>query len=275
MEEFKNALAQNEMEQRKLLLIVPLLILSLLIFYSLIIEPNFAIRVRTIPVKILHNLGEKIVFISDLHFGSFSLKSKWDTVLSIIKEEKPEIIIIGGDIVSDRENESFAAATKFIQKLSDIAQVIIVPGNWDYATRFINKTNMQRLQNVTNNKTILLVNRWYLWKEENKTICIYGMDWLNPTYKKAPKECNLTIVVTHTPQYVTLINESVNIVLAGHTHGGQINLFGKPLYVPDHLKYYYGYYFFNNFTFYVTSGLGVHKLFPFRFGMPPEVVILS
>jgi predicted MPP superfamily phosphohydrolase len=66
----------------------------------------------------------------------------------------------------------------------------------------------------------------------------------------------------------------VDLTLAGHTHGGQAALAGRSiLTVASPEKYPWGVYAKGRSRLHVTSGVG--QWFPFRFGCPPETVILE
>jgi predicted MPP superfamily phosphohydrolase len=66
-------------------------------------------------------------------------------------------------------------------------------------------------------------------------------------------------------------------MLAGHTHGGQVQMpFVGPLVAASKRsgQYYGGHYFDNGHHLFITTGIGT-SLFPMRFRVPPEIVILT
>jgi predicted MPP superfamily phosphohydrolase len=85
------------------------------------------------------------------------------------------------------------------------------------------------------------------------------------------------IALTHNPDIFPSLPRSVPILLAGHTHGGQVNipLIGTPI-VPSRFgaKYTAGHLFENGHHLFVTTGIGT-SILPVRFRVPPEVVILT
>lgn len=81
-----------------------------------------------------------------------------------------------------------------------------------------------------------------------------------------------------------LNTDKVDLMLSGHTHGGQVTLFGfyapvmpstwHPEYLQTGQKYRYGWKEKNSTKLYVTTGIGMDK-FPFRFFAQPEIVEIT
>ena len=71
------------------------------------------------------------------------------------------------------------------------------------------------------------------------------------------------------------VPERVSLVLSGHTHGGQVRLFGWSPVVPSRYgnRYAYGH-VREQCDLIVSGGLGC-SIIPVRFGMPPEIVVVS
>jgi predicted MPP superfamily phosphohydrolase len=85
------------------------------------------------------------------------------------------------------------------------------------------------------------------------------------------------IVLTHNPDIFPLIPPRVSLSLAGHTHGGQVNipLIGRPI-VPSKFgqRYAYGLIEENGKKLFVTEGIGT-SIVPVRFRAAPEIVLLT
>jgi predicted MPP superfamily phosphohydrolase len=86
-----------------------------------------------------------------------------------------------------------------------------------------------------------------------------------------------TIALTHNPDIFPRIPRSVPLLLAGHTHGGQVNLplIGRPI-EPSVFgqRYAAGHVFENDHHLFVTTGIGT-SILPVRFRVPPEIVMLT
>ena len=91
----------------------------------------------------------------------------------------------------------------------------------------------------------------------------------------------IRIVLTHTPDMdllVDLSDKNVDVVLCGHTHGGQIRLPGVGALISGcniKTKYCSGLFYFNNFVLYTTRGLGEGRYSPFRFYCQPEATLIK
>jgi predicted MPP superfamily phosphohydrolase len=102
----------------------------------------------------------------------------------------------------------------------------------------------------------------------------YGVDDLDGTLAKVTDDAPV-ILLAHEPDIVMRVPERVALTLSGHTHGGQLRLFGWSPVVPSR----YG----NRFAYghmreprdlIVSGGLGCSYL-PLRIGVPPEIVVVT
>lgn len=84
------------------------------------------------------------------------------------------------------------------------------------------------------------------------------------------------ILLAHEPDIFASVPERVSLTLSGHTHGGQVRLFGYAPYVPSAYgnRYAYGHVVERGRHLVVSGGLGCSVL-PLRFGVPPEIVMLD
>jgi len=111
-------------------------------------------------------------------------------------------------------------------------------------------------------------------------------------YKQTFKPCNsslhtlntdgtIRIVLTHTPDMdllVDLSGQNVDVVLCGHTHGGQVRLPGAGALISGcniKTRYCSGLFYFKNFVLYTTRGLGEGRYSPFRFYCQPEATLIK
>ena len=102
-----------------------------------------------------------------------------------------------------------------------------------------------------------------------------GKDLFNTAFKHYKSQYP-GIVLSHNPDtFPTLKNYPGDLVLAGHTHGGQINLPGiwKRLSLMEHPEYKAGYHTLGKKQLYVSTGLG--NITPFRWFAPPELVLIT
>ncbi len=95
-----------------------------------------------------------------------------------------------------------------------------------------------------------------------------------PTLAKVP-EMEPVILLAHEPDIMPRVPARVALVLSGHAHGGQFRLFGWSPVVPSRYgnRYAYGH-VREQCDLIVSGGLG-RSIAPFRFGVPPEIVVVT
>jgi uncharacterized protein len=82
--------------------------------------------------------------------------------------------------------------------------------------------------------------------------------------------------LAHEPDLFTIVPERISITLSGHTHGGQIRLFGYSPVTPSQFgnRLAYGHIVEDGRHLVVSGGLGC-SILPVRFGMPPEITVVD
>ena len=232
--------------------------------------------------------GFKIAQISDYHnteIGENNCK-----ILTLLNENKPDIILITGDLIDSRKTDE-KVALKFAEQLVKIAPCYYVNGN--HESRFdgygefvvklknlgINVLQNQRIALERNGQRIFIAGvsspRFYFAKKQVDQSKIY----VEKTIENLKGEKgDFTVVLSHHPEYASEYKDSgVAVVFSGHAHGGQfiLPLIGG-LYAPEQgvlPKYTQGVKRLDNTDFIVSRGLG-NSSFPFRLNNRPEVVLL-
>nr|WP_320409774.1 metallophosphoesterase [Bosea sp. Root483D1] len=103
----------------------------------------------------------------------------------------------------------------------------------------------------------------------------YGVDDLPATLAMVDDDAPL-ILMAHEPDIFAKAPARVGLTLSGHTHAGQVRLFGWSPIVPSRYgnRYAYGPVRENGRDLVVSAGLGTSKL-PIRLGAPPEIVLIE
>lgn len=101
-----------------------------------------------------------------------------------------------------------------------------------------------------------------------------GVDDLPATMAKIPQGAP-AILLAHEPDIFPHVSDRIALTLSGHTHGGQINLWGWVPFVPSRYgsRYAYGH-IREHADLVVSGGLGMSGA-PIRLGMPPEIVVVE
>ncbi|GIX41399.1 MAG: hypothetical protein KatS3mg129_1132 [Leptospiraceae bacterium] len=246
------------------------------------------------PIKIdnLHPVFQnfKIVHISDLHIGSLINEVYLKPTIEIIKSLKPDIIVVTGDIL-DNSNLYLPTVGWYFRKLNEIAPVYAILGNHDHIDSPIKLIKTLKLTGTTilvngstyinrNKHKINIIGLDYPIKhfESKKTRAQLSEEYFEQVYKNMPYKDNPTIVLNHHPsEFSYLKKKPVQLVLSGHTHGGQIILSenrNSPLSIASNfVKYYVDLYTEEGVHLYVNRGLG--HWFPLRINCPPEITLIE
>lgn len=265
-----------------------MLIFILIFIYSVAIEPSLLI-VKKYNINESGNLVKndivktesesiKVVQISDTQIGSFYSTKNLKKVANKVNALNPDIIVFTGDLIDySNKNPDIDEITAILSSMNARLGKFSVFGNHDY----MYKLPRYYRQIMKNSNFNLLINENKKIKlDDDKYINILGVDEIlngNPDIKylenKTDKN-NFNLLLAHEPDLVDMFSkDSMNLVLSGHSHGGQIRIpFKGALVTPPYgRKYTKGFYEVNGNHLYVSSGLGSTKL-PFRFFNIPEIV---
>ena len=270
---------------KKLFLISSFLIsLIILIWYSFIFEPN-NIQVERISVKI-ENLpesfnGVKIVHLTDFHSRNFGEREK--RILEILEDLDPDLVFITGDFI-DHTTKDINSCQKFWRELGSKYQgrIFGVLGNHEYWIKSPDIAAIKKL--LEKNGISILNNENRKIFQGDKYIYLLGVDDPDSEKDDLPKamvntEENIPkILLAHSPDIIdNLRGEKVDLILVGHTHGGQVVIpFVKPFWVPtkNRGKYASGLFRVNGTNLYVNRGIGMASL-QVRFNCSPEITVIE
>ncbi|MBR3593910.1 MAG: metallophosphoesterase [Clostridia bacterium] len=230
--------------------------------------------------------GFKIVQLSDIHGAVFGKENA--RLLGKISTEKPEIIVITGDIIDSRK-PNIPAAEKLVKNLRKIAPVYFVSGN--HEARFTEwPTLKEKLEK--NGAEVIDNSKKHLCRGDAK-IALFGLRdpqfitnyQLKNSIKAAEefisefdkKEGEYSILLSHRPEiFETYVKHGFDVVFSGHVHGGQFRLpLLGGLYVPIQglfPKYDAGLFEKNETKMIVSRGIG-QSIIPVRLGNPPDIVV--
>ena len=219
--------------------------------------------------------GCTIAFISDVHYPSKFNRKRLAKVMRKLRTLEPQMLLLGGDYVT---------SNSFIDELFDsIASIktnygtYAVLGNHEFSRAELIKEAMRsrgisllgdEAHAITNEKTIYIAGVANPFKVDSLTV--------SPTETVA--DSCFTILLVHTPDYAQTVGARADVVLSGHTHGGQVSLFG--LYTPVKNSRY-GSRFLRGLNktddavpVITTNGIGTSRR-KVRFCVPSEIVIVT
>jgi hypothetical protein len=219
------------------------------------------------------NKAIKVVQISDLHLRSF--EDIHEKIIHEVNRINPDILFITGDIINELKN--LPLLYDYVSQLKASSGIYSVLGNWDHWS-LAGINNIRREYEKANCR--LLVNEKVdisLNSINISLICVDDFMAGKPDltwYKNNPLRASYKILLSHCPGYRDQIGtEAFDLMLSGHTHGGQINIFGYTPYTPRGSgSYVAGWYNDKKPRLYVNRGIGTIFL-PIRIGSRPEVTV--
>jgi predicted MPP superfamily phosphohydrolase len=276
---------------RKLRLIVLVVLAPFLAMlgWAFLVEPNrLVVRREALAIPELPAL--RVALISDLHAGArFMDGAKIRDIVDKVNAERPELILLLGDYLNNgryndgrRHLKGGALApepvAKELGRLRASAGVVAVLGNHDWwfdGKRIAAELRSNGITVLENEATPVELRSGRLW--------IAGIADAMTRTPEIARALSLipegapVLAVSHSPDIFPAIPARVALTVAGHTHGGQVALpwIGAPI-VPSRFgqRYAKGHVEERGRLVFVTSGIGT-SLLPVRFGVPPEVVILT
>ena len=236
--------------------------------------------------------GYRIVHVSDLHLGTFNgwrskiLKAEMDS----IEKQKANLICFTGDLQNIRPEEVEKMASVIRQPMKGTISVL---GNHDYTEYIKGDAKEKAAEEVRLIKAEEKILKWTLLRNQNTEItspakesiyvCGTENDGRPPfpnysNYRKAMQGIepnSFVIMLQHDPsawKRSILPKTTAQLTLSGHTHGGQMQIFGwRPTSIRQQEDY--GLYEQNGRYLYITAGLG--GLVPFRLNMPNEIAVIT
>lgn len=263
-------------------ILLALLIIATIIFVYGFIEPYFIMTKHTeISDKtILKDFnGFKMVFVSDIHHGNNLSQDRVKNLVSKINSLSPDIILLGGDYVS-RGTKYIESCFEELSKLKAPFGRFAVLGNhdhWSDATMVreaMSKSGITELYNegtwvTKSNSKIHIGGVGDLWTDtQNLNSAIKGVE-----------QKDFSILLSHNPDYVERFKSNkVDLMISGHTHGGQITLLG--LYAPTARFSYNPIYRTGlmdtpNGKMLVSNGIGMVGPLPMRIFAPPQINVIT
>ncbi len=234
------------------------------------------VRLRRLPEAFD---GFTIAHLTDLHRGAYVPESFIDRAAKATNGAHPDVVVLTGDYVT-RNPRNATSCARALAQLTAPHGVIAVLGNHEYWTDPDVVTHI--LRNAAGVR--VLKNETHLIERSGSRLAIAGLDDpitrnddLDKTLAGAPDECP-TIMLAHTPDITPQAAErGVDLVLAGHTHGGQVVL---PWIGPPIVNSKYGRRFaaglkqVGETQVYTNRGVGM-AIVPFRINCPPEVALIT
>lgn len=232
--------------------------------------------------------GFRIAQLSDLH--NCQMGKNNEKLISVLRAEAPDIIVITGDMIDSR-NAEVDIALRLAQELVVIAPCYYVPGNHEARVSEYDSLKAGLIElGVT-----VLENAKVTIESSGEKMTLAGV--VDPSFKTdylkgddtavmgsiltelLDEEDGYTILLSHRPElFEVYAQHTVDLVFSGHAHGGQFRIpFVGGLIAPNQglfPKYDAGIYEQENTTMVVSRGIG-NSVIPFRINNRPEIVLVE
>lgn len=242
------------------------------------------------------NHERKIVFLSDLHNNRYGKKN--EKLLAAVKEQNPDLILIGGDMLVGKADVSSKVAESFVARLTEICPVYYANGNHEQRMKVYPETFGTAFQEykdrLIKSGVTFIENENVDFNWDGCQVKIHGLEIPVKFYKKfrkqtlpvdvvreqigKPKADCYNILLAHNPTYTnTYLKWGADLILSGHFHGGVVRIpkLGGIITPQWHMfpKYSGEMTEKDGKCVVVSKGLGAHTL-KIRFLNPAEVIVL-
>jgi predicted MPP superfamily phosphohydrolase len=249
---------------------------------SLIQRTDFRVREvdLTLPGLPQDLDGLRVLQLSDIHLSVFLSEAELARVIDASIELRPDLVVVTGDLISSR-GDPLDACIRQVARIKAGAGIFGCMGNHEryaraeqYATEAGLRVGIRFLRRQAEQLRF-----------GNSTLNLAGVDYQPLAAKRdylrgaerliLPGACN--VLLSHNPDvFPVAAQQGYNLLLAGHTHGGQVtveildrSINPARFFTP----YVYGLYRHGSSAAYVTRGIGTIAI-PTRIGAPPEISVL-
>ena len=230
--------------------------------------------------------GFRIAHMADFHYGEYSEPTFIRSVVRRVNALRPDMIALTGDFVSSgpmvkRISVDFAYHCADLLVKLECPRKFASMGNHDVLVSRIDVSDALQSRSIP-----VLYNDAMAIEKDGARIWLAGIaDTIVGTdadlnaaipQGRVPSKEPL-ILMAHEPDYADrVIGSGVDLMLSGHTHGGQVRIpFMPPMNLPPMgRKYIEGYFSLSGLQLYVTRGIGTVGV-PFRFRCPPEITLIT
>jgi predicted MPP superfamily phosphohydrolase len=244
----------------------------------------------------------RLAVLSDLHIGGpYMSLDRVAELITATNALKPDLVLLLGDFVASRPRRAsdppMQAWAAQLAGLQATAGVYAILGNHDWwhdiptQTARMGPTQVglalrdAGIELLENRALRLETSAGPIWLAglgdqiafvRRQRGLPMGIDDLAGTLAQITDDTAPVIMMAHEPDAFARMPARVGLTLSGHTHGGQVRIFGWSPVVPSRYgnRYAYGHVVENGRNLIVSGGIGTSKL-PIRFGVPPEIVLVE
>jgi predicted MPP superfamily phosphohydrolase len=222
--------------------------------------------------------GYTLVQLSDIHFGRYVGETELASAVDLVRSARPDAVVLTGDLL-DHDIGYRHFLGRLVERLGPLARdgLFAIPGNHDYYAGVDDV-----LDTIRRAGGRVLRNGAHSIGDGGGRFALLGVDdvWaprqgyglgpdLDAAIAAAPRDVP-RVLLCHNPEFFPEAAPKVDLMLSGHTHGGQVQLGLNPAELVVPFGYVSGEYRRGESTLYVNRGFGTAGP-PARVGSPPEV----
>lgn len=219
--------------------------------------------------------GCRVAFVSDTHYPSLFGRKRLPELVACLKELAPDLLLLGGDYVTD--DDSIDVLFKALGSVDTSYGTFAVLGNHE------RRNHAQIVRSMEEYGIKHLDDELHPLACNGEQIYLAGVsDSFSDTLSFCPTRLvgndEFVVLLAHTPDYAERTGTTADLVLSGHTHGGQVSLFG--IYTPVRNSMY-GARFLrgknmtsNGSVVITTNGVGTSRR-KIRMFVPSEIVVVE
>lgn len=241
---------------------------------------EFRVRELEVPLAALPAAldGLTIAHVSDMHVGKFTRGAVLRRIAEATNELRADLVLVTGDLI-DFDLDDLPAAADLLRRIDPRGGMFVVEGNHDL---FESRAGFERGVRAAGLR--LLLNEAETIAVRGAAVQILGLRWGRPgggrgalvedqfAELQPQRDAGaFQILLAHHPHaFDAAAGAGVPLTLAGHTHGGQLNLTERIGLGPLMFRYWSGLYRKNDAALVVSNGVG--NWFPLRTAAPAEIV---
>ncbi len=215
--------------------------------------------------------GLRVALLTDLHHSRMVPAQDINRAVSLITDQRPDVIVLGGDYVTDKDRRFMAPCAELLASLSAPFGVFAALGNHDDDAEMPAELRRRGIVVLADARTTVTIRqepvelvgvRFWTRKTQDLTRLLRGATgW--------------TVLLAHDPRrFPQATSLNVPLVLSGHTHGGQVVLPGLGAIAARKFPIAQGLAVAENTAAFVSRGVGTVYV-PCRINCPPEVALLT
>ena len=222
--------------------------------------------------------GIRIAQVTDVHFPGNRLAAA--AALKHVQRERPEIVVLNGDMTET--SEAVGQVREFAAGARGRLATVAILGNWEYRAGVVGEGARKVYQNTG---VELLINQSRVITVGSSSLALVGLDDMllgKPdleTARRGVPPGTAEVWLFHEPEFADMLPAGITsppiLLLAGHTHGGQIRIpFVPPIKPVGAGRFLEGWYRDTLAPLYVSHGVGTTEI-QARFRCPAELPIFT